>query len=246
MPKNLTLSDNLGHAPETSQSEAENQEVLNKRQPKLDQRFIKTIEGRDFVLYSGLLDLAHQKGLIKMAVEIIQIPTDENGHMAIVQAQAESKLGETYTDVGDATPTNCNAKVVKHLLRMASTRAKARALRDFTNLGMTCLEELADFNDIAEGETNHQTPAPKRLRAIKKETSKPAAQAPETQAAGKRSTPSPKMSAAQERAIMNLAKRRGLNQEELNKLALEAYGTNLNDLTVADASQMIRYLQQSA
>ena len=45
---------------------------------------------------------------------------------------------------------------------------------------------------------------------------------------------------------MNLAKRRGLNQEELNKLAMEAYGTELTELTVADASQMIRHLQQSA
>jgi hypothetical protein len=30
---------------------------------------------------------------------------------------------------------------------MASTRAIARALRSFTNIGMTCLEELADYND---------------------------------------------------------------------------------------------------
>jgi hypothetical protein len=225
---------------------AEKQEFLKKRQPKLDERFIKNIEGKEFVIYAGLLDLAHQKGLVRMAVEVLQYPTTENGHMAIVKAQAESKLGELFTDVGDATPTNCNAKVAKHLLRMASTRAKARALRDFTNIGMTCLEELADFNDIAEGETNHQTPAPKRLKAIKKETLKPAPQAPETPAVSKGSTPPAKMSAAQERAIMNLAKRRGLNQEELNKLAMEAYGTEFNDLTVADASQMIRHLQQSA
>ena len=54
------------------------------------------------------------------------------------------------------------------------------------------------------------------------------------------------MSEAQNRAIMNLAKRRGLSQEELEKLALEAHGTNFNELTVADASQMIRHLQQSA
>ena len=246
MPKNLSLSSNLGLDPGASQGKAEEQEFLKKRQPKLDERFIKNIEGKEFVIYAGLLDLAHQKGLIRMAVEIIQNPTAENGNMAIVKAQAESKLGELFTDVGDATPTNCNAKVAKHLLRMASTRAKARALRDFTNIGMTCLEELGDLNDIAEGETNHQTPASKKGQAVKKETLKPVVQAPGPPAAGKGSTPPAKMSEAQNRAIMNLAKRRGLNQEELEKLALEAYGTNFNELTVADASQMIRHLQQSA
>ena len=85
--------------------------------------------------------------------------------MAIARARAESKLGETFTDVGDATPTNCNSKVAKHLLCMASTRAKARALRDFTNVGMTALEELGDLNDILEEEPGrvkvpHETPPP--------------------------------------------------------------------------------------
>jgi hypothetical protein len=229
----------------------EKQEFLKKRQPKLDERFIKNIEGKDFVLYAGLLDLAHQKGLIKMAVEVMQYPAAENGYMAIAKAQAESKLGELFVDVGDATPSNCNSKVAKHLLRMASTRAKARALRDFTNIGMTCLEELGDLNDITEEEPNRnpkppERPALKRVKDIKKETPKPAAQAPPSPAAGKSSTPPAKMSDAQNRAIMNLAKRRGLNQEELNKLSLEAYGTEFTELTVADASQMIRHLQQSA
>jgi hypothetical protein len=230
---------------------AEKQEFMKKRQPRLDERFIKNIEGKDFVLYAGLLDLAHQKGLIKMAVEILQYPTAENGHMAIARAQAESTLGELFVDVGDAAPSNCNAKVVKHLLRMASTRAKARALRDFTNIGMTCLEELGDLNEIAQGEkirekTPQESPAPKKSKASKKEAPKPAALAPPTPTAAKGSATPAKMSSAQERAILNLAKRRGLNQEELDKLALEAYGAEFAGLTVADASQMIRHLQQSA
>jgi hypothetical protein len=98
----------------------EKKDFLKKRQPKLDERFVKNIEGKDFVLYAGLLDLSHQRGLTSIEVEILQFPTKENGYQAIVKAYAESKIGENFSDVGDADPTNCNSKVAKHLLRMAS------------------------------------------------------------------------------------------------------------------------------
>jgi hypothetical protein len=42
-----------------------------------------------------------------MAVEVLQYPAAENGHMAIAKAQAESKIGELFVDVVDATATNC-------------------------------------------------------------------------------------------------------------------------------------------
>jgi hypothetical protein len=127
---------------------AEKKAFLKKRQPKLEEKFIKQIEGKDFVLYAGLLDLAHQKGMISLETEILQFPTKDNGNQAIVRASVESKLGECFSDVGDADPTNCNFKVAKHLLRMASTRSKARCLRDFTNVGMTALEELGDLDEV--------------------------------------------------------------------------------------------------
>lgn len=139
-----------------SSVETELVEFLEKKKPKLDERFIKNIEGRDFVLYSGLLDLAHQKGLLKIEVEPLQFPTKENGNFAICKAAATSKFGEMFVDVGDANPFNCNAKVAKHLLRMASTRAKARALRDFDDIGMTCLEELGDLDEVIGEEASEQ------------------------------------------------------------------------------------------
>jgi len=128
--------------------------ILEKRKSKLDERFIKTIDGKDFVLYSGLLDLAHQKNLISIDVELLQYPTKENDHTAVCKAIAKTATGGPFVDVGDANPQNCNAKVAKHIIRMSSTRAKARCLRDLTNIGMTCLEELGDFNEvIGEEET---------------------------------------------------------------------------------------------
>ena len=128
--------------------EVENARFCDKSIPKLDDRFMTNIKGKDFVLYAGVLDLATQKGLVKLGVELLQFPTKENGNEAICRAIAESKTGGIFSDIGDANPTNCSSKVVKHLIRMASTRAKGRALRDMCNIGIACLEELADFDDV--------------------------------------------------------------------------------------------------
>jgi predicted nucleic acid-binding Zn finger protein len=154
----------------------ESAEFLERKRPKLDERFIKTIEGRDFVLYSGLLDLAHQKGLLKIEVDPLQYPTKDNGYFAICKATALSKFGEVFSDVGDANPTNCNAKVAKHLLRMASTRAKARALRDMDDIGMTCLEELGDLDEVIGEEANGEK---SRRSALRKPARSPEAQPPQ-------------------------------------------------------------------
>jgi hypothetical protein len=138
-------------------------QILEKRKPKLDERFIKQVEGKDFALYSGLLDLAHQKNLTSMEVDLLQMPTKENEHTAICRATGKTAAGGLFIDVGDANPMNCNSKVSRHIIRMASTRAKARCLRDLTNIGMTCLEELGDLTEVigADDEPGKQT-QPKR------------------------------------------------------------------------------------
>jgi hypothetical protein len=139
-------------------------QFLEKRKPKLDERFIKSIDGKDFALYSGLLDLAHQKNLTSMEVDLLQYPTKENEHTAVCRATGKTACGGVFIDVGDANPINCNAKVAKHIIRMASTRAKARCLRDLTNIGMTCLEELGDLTEVigAENEAGRAVQPPKK------------------------------------------------------------------------------------
>jgi len=119
--------------------------------PRLDERFITKIKGKEFVLYSGLLDLAHQKGIRKMIVEPVQFPTKENKMEAICRATVESKDGELFVEIADANPLNVNRMVVEHILRVAATRAKARALRDYTDIGLTALEELGDLEEASEG-----------------------------------------------------------------------------------------------
>jgi hypothetical protein len=131
--------------------------------PKLDDRFILKLQGKEFVLYSGLLDLAHQKGLSMLEVEVIQFPTADNGMEAICKATAESLIGNVFSDVGDASPKNVNRAVALHILRMASTRAKARVLRDMVNVGMTSLEEICDIEDVIPGQKRDKAPAEKKM-----------------------------------------------------------------------------------
>lgn len=128
---------------------------LDKNKAQLDSRFIKSIKGKEFVLYSGLLDLGHQKKMMRLEVSPIQYPTKDNGMEAICKATLESKTGAIFTDIGDACTRNVGEMIAAHILRMASTRAKARVLRDFTNIGMTCLEELSGIDDVVGGDDSY-------------------------------------------------------------------------------------------
>jgi predicted nucleic acid-binding Zn finger protein len=255
--------------------EVENARFCEKSVPRLDDRFIINIKQKDFVLYAGVLDLATQKGLLKLGVELLQFPTKENGNEAICRAVAESKSGEMFSDIGDANPRNCHEFIVKHLIRMASTRAKGRALRDMCNIGIACLEELADFDDVigskspkkttrksSTGNTTQKATQEKpdtKKKPPAKDKSEPKANA-KVEEKSKKSTNSepkavpnnqdkskqPTMSGAQKRAIYNLSRRRGISVEELEEMALDAYNCELEDLNSKDASTFIRNLQQAA
>lgn len=139
----------------------------------VNENFIINLQGKSFVTYEGLLDLAHQRDLLSMEVEIIQIPTKENNMTAICQAIATTER-ERFQDIGDASPQSVNSALVPHLIRMASTRAKARVLRDLTNVGMTAIEELSmEDNSVNESDETYRTPqqeppTPRQLETIKK------------------------------------------------------------------------------
>ncbi len=107
------------------------------------ERFIKTLQGRDYVLYGGLLELARQRGLKRINTKVIQIPSMDNGMYGVVEAEVETEDG-VFKEVGDASPESVNRAIQPHLLRMAATRAKARAMRDAVGIDMVALEELGD------------------------------------------------------------------------------------------------------
>src|SRR5699024_2215265 len=83
----------------------------------------------------------------------------------IIKATATTDDGKTFDGYGDANNSNVNRMVAIHLIRMAETRAKARALRDLTNIGMTAIEEIVEEY---EPKANKQKP-----RKTKQQPKKP-------------------------------------------------------------------------
>jgi|3_EtaG_2_1085321.scaffolds.fasta_scaffold26176_3 hypothetical protein len=112
---------------------------------KVKPDFIIELRGKQYITYEGLLDLAHHNGLKSITTELISY--QGVGKEAVVRAVAvrrsEAEGGESsYTGLGDASPQNVGKGIAMCTLRMAETRAKARALRDFNNVGMCAVEEL--------------------------------------------------------------------------------------------------------
>src|SRR5216684_7657471 len=127
---------------------------------KAESPLIRTIElkdrnGRvtgtkDVVTYAGLLSKAHDEGLKFIKTSLVQAPTDDNSRVAIARAEVETSRG-TFQGYGDASPENVNSFIVPHLIRMAETRAKARALRDAVNIGVVSFEELDGEDALVSG-----------------------------------------------------------------------------------------------
>ena len=112
--------------------------------------FLVERQGRTFCLYAGLLDLATQQGLKSITTEMIQAPTEANNRVAICTATVileRDGIERTFTGLGDAAPNNVAPAMQTCLLRMAETRAKARAMRDAVNIGMAALEEMGDDDE---------------------------------------------------------------------------------------------------
>jgi hypothetical protein len=126
---------------------------------RVDPRFIQMRQGKPFVTYQGLLDLLHQlsEGFFAVETEVVQLPGADNGHTAVVIArvrifdsQDADVVRRLTTGIGDADPSNVSAQMRPHLIRMAETRAKARALRDAVNVGMAALEELGPEEPVQQ------------------------------------------------------------------------------------------------
>ena len=119
-------------------------------------------ENRKVVTFKELLALAHGN-LRSVHTEIVQLPTIENGNMAIFRAVVTMRDADgdlTFHGTGDAAPTSLRADMVQHLVRIAETRAVVRALRLAVGVGDTAAEELAEYVEPVNGATTARAAAP--------------------------------------------------------------------------------------
>ena len=124
------------------------------------------LNGSNFVKYSGLVAMAHMKGINRIKTEIlIQDVTSEDRiteekseeetvkvikktiktARVMIRATVYGQAGEEFTSLGTATQFNLKKNMLPFMFEMAETRAKARALRDFVGIGLTAWEEMPDF-----------------------------------------------------------------------------------------------------
>ena len=115
--------------------------------PRINEEHIISIDGKPYVKYAGLLEAAHRAGLKDLQVKLIQSPNRDNGYTAVCEATAVIKTRsreKVYVEIGDANPASIgDSRLSVHAIRIAATRAKARALRDALRISICSVEELA-------------------------------------------------------------------------------------------------------
>ena len=94
----------------------------------------------DMTTFKDLLEDAHKKFPKMLEIETCLIENDWEKKRAIFKAKVKAD-GNVYEAYGDADQDNCGTLVQKHWVRMAETRAIARALRWATNNAGATVEE---------------------------------------------------------------------------------------------------------
>ncbi len=227
---------------------------------KADQQFFRTVETHDrtgnvvgtkeVVLYAGLLSQAHEDGLARVRTSILQIPTEENGRLAIIKAEVETSKG-LFEAIGDACPENVDDFLSPHLIRVAETRAKARALRDAVNVGVVSFEELDGVSldqDSSPGSgarpvsrsPRHSKPAPAPARPRGNGNG-------QSKAAPVAGNGSELMSEAQRRYLFRLMAGQGYQREAAEERLKDLFEVSaLSEITKVAATKMIDELLNPA
>ena len=133
--------------------------------PEFRDNYIIKIGKADAVTAVGLLVLGHEKGIKSLKTKVLELPSKENNWTCIVQAELvgyghDIITGEitevTYSAIGDANVGNCGKMVAPSYIRMAETRSVGRVLRNYTNIGMLCSDEVGNSVEYHVEMINHQ------------------------------------------------------------------------------------------
>ncbi|TAK04032.1 hypothetical protein EPO34_02650 [Patescibacteria group bacterium] len=202
----------------------------------------RVVGEKEVATFAGLLNRAHEEGLKRIETKVVQFPHPDNGETAVVVAVVETAKG-TFSGIGDANPGNVNRRIASCLIRMAETRAKARALRDAVNVGVLAAEELGDDGDGAE-------PPPRRASGQARQ------QPPRTSANGHRERElgddgnhsgngrDDLMTVPQRRMLYRLLSERGCEGEEATVKLREAAGVeSTTQISKSTASRLIERYQ---
>ena len=233
----------------------------------------RVIGTKDVVTYAGLLNLGHEEGLKRIETHYLQLPTAANKWTAVVSAEVETKKG-VFKSHGDANPENVHTRIAPHIIRMADTRAKARALRDAVNIGVVAIEELelngkgeAAIHDLpSAGEktpkasdvpasANDQGNGQRRPRTRTTAAATPQT-APKTNSGGTQGSDQrtggqqgadSAMTTAQRRYLFRLLSEQGIEGDAAQEHILEMAKTDsINAITKAKASELIERLLAEA
>jgi len=220
----------------------------------------RVVDTKEVVKYAGLLNRAHEEGLKKVLTELIQTPSKTNEMTAICMAEVSTDKG-VFRDYGDANPENVSSMIVPHIIRMAVTRAKARALRDAVNIGVVAIEELdvEYLNDIVDNPAKPPTQNRKEAKETKTAKSEndngknrdsyTGSQARDSRNPERDSPPSGdsdgsvSMTDNQRRYLFRLLAERGINGEAAHDWLKQQLGVeSLHDATKTDASDLINFI----
>lgn len=128
---------------------------------------VMLIEKTPFIKFPGIVRLAHltaeKEGgkLTQISHRVDSYPSKENDFTCSIVVcfgvLKDGEITEQFFGTGDASPQSVGKRIVPHVIRMAETRAIARALRVFTDVGMTALEELDDIKNAYTDDNPVQT-----------------------------------------------------------------------------------------
>ena len=147
-----TPSDSI---PETYEEE---KLAIGKKEIKLNRELMIKIKGKSYPTIDAVVDAMYRADVLKeWRVELLKCPAkvlpekrgnkdpediNSDAYLAVVKATVKLSDGNIFESIGDAHPLSVSDSMRPHVIRMAETRALARALRFAGNISGSMAEEL--------------------------------------------------------------------------------------------------------